>query len=341
MHFCLEFICLNYFYGLVFTGHHPGGMVPGMGRQPGGMGPGPGGMGPGGGGGHSANVSLMRKLELALKSPINPGQNQNLMELLKRHPALMAAYMKRKTHDQSMDQHQQQHPQHGGPPHMVGSGAGQLPPQMGRQDMWHHRQAPPMQPSMYSQQPQNPGGGGVYQQQMPGRGPMLPPNMPPQQYSMVGGGGQPRYHAPNDPSAMGMQGHPQGMRGNAVPNPHHNQLLHQVRSPTSMPQHTRSPQPTPSPRGQHGSATASPALLQQGDPGPGMGAMMRPRTPGGGPPQYNPAGGGGMQQQPGYGPADPNQQYSGMPAQPTQQRDKNGAGGSNNQGQLTSFVDSL
>lgn len=217
-------------------------------------------------------MDIMKKLEMALKSPSSPQQHQELMELLKRNPKLMDAYIKSKNQNQP---HQQAAGGGGQPPPHLG---GQVPPHM-RQEMWHRRptqmQSNPMQSSMYSQAPQPPG---AYQPQMAPRGPMMPPNMP--QYGMVGGHGG---------MTQGMSvGHQQAMRGGAgvpgVPGPgsvHHNQLLQQVvRSPTSLPQHTRSPQPMPSPRQQHRAQSASPAALMQHqqqstDNTAAMGAMMQ------------------------------------------------------------------
>lgn len=217
-------------------------------------------MGMGSGGPSGIDPQVMRKLENALKSPSSPQQHQDLLELLKRNPTLMGAYMKHK--NPNTQGHHAPHPGH--PPHMGGS-----MPQM-RQDMWQHRRPPPV-PSAIYQQGQN----SAYPQQTMGtRAPMMPPGGMSSQYGMS----QPRYHTAGPDSAGGMpqsmSGHQQqAMRATGA----HNQLLHQVRSPNSLQQHTRSPQPIQSPH----QSTASPALLQSSDSvSAGMGTgMMQPGTP--------------------------------------------------------------
>ena len=280
------------------------------------MGPMPGqGMGPNPSGQSPANINIMKKLEMALKSPSSPQQHQELMELLKRNPALMDAYIKRKSQSS-----QGPHGPHGHQqaPHMGGPMAPQMRP--APPEMWHRRTGP-MQSNMYAQ-PQNPN----YQPPMGGRGPMMPPSGMSTQYNM----GQPRYHGPDNGGMAqpAMSGHQQQAMRATGP---HNQLLHQVRSPTSLQQHTRSPQPIQSPRQQ---ASASPALMQSDN---AMGGMMQPGTPS---TQHNfpPMNTGNMQQQhPEYG--DGLVGFGGPAAQGAPQGQENGA--LTPQEELTKFVDSL
>ena len=208
------------------------------------------------------NSTILKKLEMALKSPTSPQQCQDVTEILKRNPYLIDAFMKRKKpsgpgpHVQhSLPQQQPMPPQAMPPQGMPPQGMPpQGMPQAMRPDMWGHRRPP-----MHYQQAQNPN----YQQSMGART-MLPPGSMHSQYGM----GQPRYHTPDNSGGMSQQ---QVMRSSAP----HNQLLQQVRSPTSLQHHTRSPQPIQSIQSPRQQASASPALMQPTDNAVGMAGMMQ------------------------------------------------------------------
>jgi len=259
--------------------------------------------GPGGLPHSASNIRpAIQQLQQVLRGPHNQEQVNELQNILRTNPNLMAAFIKQKREQQQMSQRgmaPNQGPRMPGPP-----GPPQGHPGMNHQQMSQHQmrsmpgpqhqdgwavprgRGPPMQhggmyqpgmPPSSSYQPQPP-------QQMSQRG--MPPQMG--HYGMTGGQGrypgeggpgmqqggmqqggmQPGGMQPGDGMMGGMQ---QNIRpGGMMPN----NLLQQVRSPpTSLPQHTRSPQPMPSPRQQ---ASASPAMMGDGS----MGGMMQGGIPG-------------------------------------------------------------
>lgn len=224
----------------------------------------------------SGNRPNVESLLAALKQSPNPQHRQQLMEIMRKNPEIMASIIKQKDHQG------QQQPQGAPPPNMGG------PPQPGphvrpmhpgqHQDVYYQRQGrPPVMGSNMYQQPGMPPNT-AYQHPMQSR-PMPPHPMP--QYS----GGQPRYAGPgNDMMSRspGVMGHQQQMRAPAGMHPSH-MLQQTVKSPppVSHPQHACSPQPMPSPRQQ---STASPATLMQQQQADPMGAMMG----GQGQPGYSP-----------------------------------------------------
>lgn len=249
-------------------------------------------MGPGGMGQRMANPQGMMagsrgspsvdQILMALKQPHTPQQKQQLMEMMRKNPEIMASLIKHKGQSQQQQQGGPP-PNMGGPPqpgHHVRPMHGSQPP-----EMWAHRQSRPAMGSsnMYGQ----PGMPPNTAYQMPSRA------MHPQQMAQYSSG-QPRYPGPgNDMMSQSpgvVMGHQQPMRAPGGMHPSH-MLQQAVKSPppVSLPQHTRSPQPMPSPRQQ---STASPATLMQHDP---MGNMMGgPGQPGGYPLPMS--AGGGMQQ---------------------------------------------
>jgi len=294
------------------------------------------------GGMTSNNQNLMKMLEYHLKSPSSPQQIQGLMELLKRNPALMDAYIKRKSQNPQGAHGAQGPPSHRQPPGHMPS---HMPPhpsaqQQMRSDVWHHRAANPMQSGMYQQQSAG------YQQQLGPRGGMMPPGM--SQYGVVGT--QSRYHTPPDnaslPQVMGQvprQPLP-NMRGSAPPvgggvsgqggmsGMLHNQLMQQVvRSPnTSHPQHTRSPQPSQPPSQSPRQQVSAPSPAMLSSDGSVIGSMMQqgPGTPGANHsyPNINPPN---NTQQPDYD----TQGYGTVPPNPPQQNNGSEA--------LDNFLNSL
>lgn len=271
-------------------------------------------MGPGGGQSRSntiPNRASVQQLQQLMKASGNTEhQRQLLTQLLKQKPSLMSTYIKLKEHSQLPNASMSGQPPGGAsgpvpsmsPHHQMPMRTGPVAShQMQQADMWHMRGSRPgsVPPGhgMYPQQAVPPGGG--YQPQMGAPRPMHPHAVP--QY----GGGQ-RYPGPD--SMMG----PQQQQMRPTHSMHHSQMLQQVRSPpTSMPQHTRSPQPMPSPRQQ---ATASPAMLQHQQSSDSMGGMM-PNQP----PQHMYSGmnvGGMHPQQPG---GMPPQQQQGNMVPPQQQ----------------------